>query len=156
MRQFAWLALVAVVGGVTPAVACPDWQKAPSFGEIPLVEGFQPDPFYRNITAGGTYSLQNCFPGQGWSGTVASAPDFDIYYQTSGASTLTIGVSSGYDTMLLINDPNGNWYIDDDSGGNMDPLISIPNAPSGLYDIWIGSFGGGRGLPGQLIITERY
>ena len=155
--RFAVVAItVAAFGSASSALACPDWQKAPSFGQIDLYEGFEPDPYVRNITAGGTYYIANCFSGSGWYGTVASAPDFDIYYQTSGASTLTITVSSGYDTMLLINDPAGNWYIDDDSGGGLDPMISIPNAAPGLYDVWIGSFDGGRGLPGQLIITERF
>ena len=29
----------------------------------------------------------------------------------------------------------------DDSFGDSDPFIVIPNAPSGLYDIWVGTYG---------------
>ena len=88
-------------------------------------------------------------------GTVASAPDFDLYYTSSGNTPLTIYVRSSYDTVLLISDPNGNWWFDDDNGGGHDPLLFFPNAPGGLYNIWIGSFESRSGLPGTLIFTER-
>ena len=33
--------------------------------------------------------------------------------------------------------------------------ITFSNPQAGLYDIWIGAYNGGRGIPGQLVITER-
>ena len=127
----------------------------PAFGHIELYEGFPNDPFTRRITAGGTYGLSWCFNDPSLTGSVASKPDFDLYYRTSGWTQLTIIVDSPYDTMLLVNDPHGNWLFDDDSYGGGNPMIVIPNAPDGLYDIWIGSFDGANGLPGTLYITER-
>ncbi len=155
MLRSCVLAAALAVASVGVAEACPDWQQPPSFGQIDLQEGFPQDPYTRSITAGGTYALANCF-GPEYTGTVARKPDFDIYYNTSGASNLTIYVVSNYDTMLLINDPNGNWLYNDDFGDSLNPSITIQNAPAGLYDVWIGSFDGGRGLPGTLYISELY
>jgi hypothetical protein len=50
--------------------------------------------------------------------------------------------------------PTGQWYYSDDCSGS-NPAITFANPQPGLYDIWIGAYGGGRGLPGQLVITER-
>lgn len=153
-----WVAIPAALAAMlasTAADACPDWQARPSFGRIELVEGFPNDPYSRNITAGGRYGLANCFGNASLRGSVAKKPDFDLYYTSTGASTLTIIVRSNYDTMLLVSDPDGNWLFDDDGGGGRDPMVRIPNAKGGLYDIWIGSFDGARGLPGTLYVTER-
>jgi hypothetical protein len=136
------------------AMACPNWQAAPSFGQISLNAGFLPDPYVRNITAGGRYDLAGCFGSYGWGGSVAARPDFDLYWNGSSAA-LTIAVESGHDTVLLINAPDGQWYYSDDDWGGTNPAITFSNPQQGLYDIWIGAWSGGRGLPGRLIITER-
>ena len=146
------LAAVLAVAA-TGAAACPNWQAAPSFGQIDLNAGFLPDPYVRNITAGGRYDLAGCFGSNGWGGSVAASPDFDLYWNGASAA-LTIGVNSGSDTVLLINAPDGQWYYSDDASGS-NPAITFANPQPGLYDIWIGAYGGGRGLPGQLVITER-
>jgi hypothetical protein len=150
--SFAFIAAMVWAG---VAVACPNWEAPPSFGSIELREGFPNDPYQRRITAGGRYNLSSCLRDNSVSGTVASAPDFDLYYTTSGNTPLTIYVRSSHDTVLLISDPYGNWWFDDDSGGGHDPLIYFPNAANGLYNIWIGSFESRSGLPGTLIFTER-
>ncbi len=146
------LAFAVVAGAAGTAHACPDYQARPAFGQIDLREGFTPDPFRRNITAGGGHSLSNCgFDAIGW---VALAPDFDLYYETSGGSPLTISVESNIDTILLVNDPDGEWWFDDDGGVGEGALIRIANPKSGLYDIWIGTFDRASGIPGRLVITE--
>ena len=148
MKQL--LAAAAIVTALAaPAVACPNWQAAPSFGQIDLYAGFMPDPSVRNITAGGRYDLAGCFNSYGWGGSVASKPDFDLYWSGSSAQ-LTIAVNSGADTVLLINAPDGQWYYSDDPSA-----ITFSNPQQGLYDIWIGAYNGSRGIPGQLVITER-
>lgn len=150
MKTLAAAALAVAASG---AAACPNWQAAPSFGQIELWAGFQPDPYVRNITAGGRYDLAGCsgLPGA-WGGSVASAPDFDLYW--NGASPqLTIAVSSAYDTVLLVQAPDGSRYWEDDVSG-LNPAITFSNPQPGYYGIWVGSWDGGRGLPGQLIITE--
>jgi len=147
-KQF--LAAAAIVAGLAaPALACPNWEASPSFGQIDLNAGFMPDPYVRNITAGGRYDLAGCFNSYGWGGSVASKPDFDLYWNGSSAQ-LTIAVNSNADTVLLINAPDGQWYYSDDPSA-----ITFSNPQAGLYDIWIGAYNGSRGIPGQLVITER-
>ena len=149
---FAAVAAVAAMAAGAVS-ACPNWQAAPSFGQIDLYAGFMPDPYVRNITAGGRYDLAGCFGSYGWGGSVAASPDFDLYWSGNTAA-LTIAVNSYSDTVLLINAPDGQWYYSDDSSGT-NPGITFTNPQQGLYDIWIGAYNGARGIPGQLVITER-
>lgn len=86
MKPVAALAFAATVAAASTAMACPNWQLAPAFGTIQLIEGFPQDPYARSITAGGRYALANCFPGYNFRGSVAQKPDFDVHYSTSGAS----------------------------------------------------------------------
>lgn len=154
-KMLADLAAVAVLGAAAltggSAQACPNWQGAPHFGQISLNAGFQPDPYVRNITAGGSTSIQGC-GGVGWAGYVTTRPDFDLYWNGASAQ-LTIAVVAAADAVLLINAPDGSWYYNDDYRGT-NPAVVIPNPQQGLYDIWIGSYDGSRRNPGQLIITE--
>lgn len=133
------------------AVACPNWQAQPHFGQIELYAGFQPDPYVRNITAGGTQNLSACGLG-GAAGFVTSRPDFDLYWNGNSAQ-LTIAVVAGADAVLLVNAPDGQFYYSDDYRGT-NPAITFVNPQQGLYDIWIGSYDGSRRNPAQLIFTE--
>jgi hypothetical protein len=147
------VALAATLGTVTVAEACPDWQLQPSFGQINLNAGFLPDPFLRSVTAGGGFNLGQC--GFAYPGWVAARPDFDLYYQ-AGSNRLTITIQSATDTILLINDPNGRWLFNDDAPGmGTGASITIQNPPTGLYDIWIGTYNRASGIPATLVITER-
>jgi hypothetical protein len=146
----AMISLSGMVAG-TAAVACPDWEGRPHFGEIQLVAGFQPDPYVLNVTAGGTHRLENC----GFSnatGFVTVRPDFDLYW-TGSTSQLTIAVESAADAILLVNAPDGSWHYFDDYRGTS-PAITFYNPAEGLYDIWIGSYDGSRRNPARLIFTE--
>ncbi|MBN35979.1 MAG: peptidase S1 [Rhodospirillaceae bacterium] len=152
-RTFLTAVFTIMLTGV--ASACPDWELDPAFGSIELNEYFPNDPYTKVIEAGGNHSVSRCFQDNSLSGTVAAAPDFDLYYRTSGSSTLNIYVRSGADTVLLISDPYGEFWFDDDSGGGDDPLITFPNAVDGLYNIWVGSYNRRTGEIGTLVITER-
>ncbi len=146
------LAAIAVAAtlAAAPAWACPDWQGAPHFGQIDLLAGFTPDPYVREITAGGTHDLAGC--GLNAAGYVTTRPDFDLYWNgTSGQ--LTIAVEAGADAVLLINAPDGSWYYSDDYRGT-NPAVTFFNPAEGLYDIWVGSYDGSRRNPARLIITE--
>lgn len=152
MRPFATATAAAILAcAAAPAFACPDWQAAPHFGQIELSEGFAPDPFVKNITAGGTIDLARCMSG-GEAGFVTTRPDFDLYWQGE-AKQLTIAVKALADAVLLVNAPNGEWHYSDDYRGS-DPAIVFYNPEPGLYDIWIGSYDGSRRNPAQLIFTE--
>lgn len=147
-------AAVAVTAFATTAeAACPNYAAAPSFGQISLNAGFLPDPYRRRVTAGGGNNLGTCnaVPGVGW---IAVRPDFDLYY--SGGSRLTIAIESSVDTILLINDPSGQWHFNDDSPAyGLGAGITFTNPQGGLYDIWIGTYNPGSGIPANLVITER-
>jgi hypothetical protein len=100
-------------------------------------------PQSHQVIAGGTENLSNCYdlPGTGW---VALSPDFELNYQQTNKPSreLELRVDSKCDTVILINDPAGNWFHDDDSNGNQDAKIRFTTAPSGIYDVWIGTYDG--------------
>ena len=121
-----------------------------TYGEISLGSGFTPDPYRVDIFSGGTIDATGI--ANGCTGMVARAPDLQLNY-TAGSLPLIFGVLSDFDTTLVINGPNGQWYCDDDSGDGTNPLMSIPSPQSGIYDVYVGAYGGNSGSS-QLYITE--
>lgn len=148
--HLAALAAAIVLAPGTLA-ACPDWQGRPHFGQIDLYAGFMPDPYVRNITAGGTHDLASC--GLDAAGFVTVRPDFDLYWNGSTAQ-VTIAVESYADAVLLVNAPDGSWHYSDDAYGT-NPSVTFYAPQEGLYDIWVGTYDGSRRNPGRLLITER-
>lgn len=146
------IASFALVGAAE--AACPDWQLEPAFGSETLEGGFVPDPHVVDVVTGGEIDLSTCAEAGG-TGWVAAAPDFDLTYEGSGTLTITVVPADDEDTVLLINTPSGTWLFDDDSGFAFNPQVSIPNAESGLYDIWIGTYSEGGGGDAKLMVTER-
>lgn len=122
------------IGGLVP-----DYSLDPTYGRVTLAERFLPDPYSIDVVAGGTIELNM---GECTYGYVANAPDFDLYYETSGSSPLYIYAVSGEDTTLLVNTPAGNWICNDDGYNGNNPLIVIPAGDGGLYDIWVGTYNG--------------
>jgi hypothetical protein len=119
-----------------------------TFGSVKLRAGFTPDPYIKKLVAGGPIRTEK----GGVGAYVANAPDFKLYYE-AGNFPLTIHVESDADTTLLINLPDGTWVADDDSGGNLNPLIRFAKPQSGRYDIWVGTFNKDN-APAVLKITE--
>lgn len=122
----------------------------PTYGDVHLSGGFLPDPHVVELIAGGGVDVAR---GSCTYGRVANAPDVDFYYEGNDRRTLYIFAVSESDTMLLINTPNGTWTCDDDSYGDLDPILVIRNAPSGLYNIWVGTYGTDT-APARLFISE--
>lgn len=150
-RRLLIVATAALLAMALPAAACPNWRGAPHFGQIQLRAGFLPDPYVRNVTAGGTHDLRRCFSGN-HAGFVTVRPDFDLYWN-GRSSRLTIAVESRADTILLVNDPQGRFFYNDDYRG-LNPALIFNNPLPGLYNIWVGSYDGSRRNPARLIITE--
>ncbi|MES2834187.1 MAG: peptidase S1 [Pseudomonadota bacterium] len=117
-----------------------DPTAAPAFGQATLSAGFTPDPYLVDIVAGGDLDASSL--GAGCAGGIASSPDFRVTYR-AGAYPLSFAAISGSDTTLVINGPDGQYHCDDDSGGEGDPFISFTRPQSGVYDIWVGVYGGG-------------
>ena len=140
--------------GNTSSVLVPDEALEPTYGSETLNEGFLPDPYTVDLVARGSIDLDL---GECTYGYVAEAPDFDLYYsgegtevttdylgraiyETSGGSDLYIYALSEEDTMLLVNTPDGIWLCNDDGHYGSHPLIVVPSAAGGLYDIGVGSY----------------
>ena len=60
----------------------------------------------------------------------------------------------GDDTVMVVNDPAGEWWCSDDSFGGFNPTIEFAAALDGVYDIWVGTYVSGQLLPGTLYATE--
>jgi len=128
-------------------------------GEVSLETGFLPDPYTMTINGGGTIdgtklSLDST---PGCIGFVTRSPTISLnWIGPSPLLRIFIVAQSGVDTTLIIHDPAGNWYCNDDSGyGGSDPLIDLTNAATGQYDIWLGGSTSGDNVSATLYITER-
>lgn len=92
------------------------------------------------VIAGGTLDLATCPETQG-AGFVIESPDFSLAYDDLGMGrALEIRVSASCDAVLLVNASTGEWLFNDDANAT-DPALRIENAPSGRYDIWVGTYG---------------
>jgi hypothetical protein len=157
-----WLALL---DGTSPADTSTVSKTAVASGRCPDVSlvgaalTYTSDELFltktHKVVAGGSLDLAQCgaesISGFGY---VEAAADFDLDYlhdPTNG--DLEFRVDSQCDSVLLINDPQGIWYFDDDSNGNQDAKIRLGNPVSGNYDIWIGSLSAG-GCSAQLTLES--
>jgi hypothetical protein len=132
--------------------AAQDYSQEPSFGSVTLSVGFAPDPHSRNLTAGGNIRAETRFSS--CRGSIANAPDYSVYY-TAGSLPLIFSVDSDSDTTLVINGPDTRWYCDDDGADEpLNPLVRFDNPQSGRYDIWVGTYSQGAGVPATLFVSE--
>jgi hypothetical protein len=120
----------------------------PTYGAVKLKAGFTPDPHKADVVAGGNIRTKL----GGVNAWIANPPDFRLFY-TAGRFALTFYVRSRGDTTLLINQPDGTWIADDDSGGNLNPQIRLGRPQSGRYDIYVGTVGRDT-VNATLFITE--
>jgi hypothetical protein len=130
-----------------------DWSLPANFGEGELQAGFLPDPQTLELAAGGDVDVNDAIGGSCW-GYASSAPDFELSYE-AGSYDLYISAMSDTDTTLIVNDPNGNWLCDDDSGGFPNPGLHIENPSSGVYDIWVGTFSPSSDLPDATLFVSE-
>jgi hypothetical protein len=112
-HRLAAIGLAAAALLAAPAaLACPSYNNPTVFGSANIQANFMPDPWVRNVTAGGTVSLQGC--GFSWPGYVVSRPDFRFQYSggsPTGQLTIAIEARSNVDTILLVNAPDGTWHF---------------------------------------------
>lgn len=158
----SWLALLDSGGTADPSTVsksalatgrCPDVSLggtllAYTSGELYLTRTHK-------VMAGGSLDLAQCgaesISGMGY---VEAAPDFELDYTHDPANgDLEFRLDSECDSVLLVNDPLGIWYFDDDSNGNQDAKIRLGNPVSGNYDLWIGSLSA-SGCSAQLTLES--
>lgn len=147
--------LITELAGSSSAPAAsterPDPSETARYGEIVLRSGFRPDPRRVAIRAGGTISASDV--SSGCQGSIARAPDYQVSY-TAGAQPLIFRTQSEQDTTLVISGPRGEWLCDDDSAGDSNAEVLLEKPESGVYDIWVGTYGGGVAAS-TLTVTER-
>jgi hypothetical protein len=148
------------LGLVTAAASAqqrPDISASPNYGTANLASGFEPDPFVAALDAGGDYDASQ-LGVNACVGFIARAPDYRVNW-TAGQTKLPLvfSVLSDADTTLVINDAQGNWICDDDSGnGALNPSITITDPVSGQYDVWVGTFQSGPTQKATLNVSELY
>mgnify|MGYP000365219960 CR=1 FL=1 len=145
------LALVPAALTVTGAQA-QDPSLPATYGENSLVTGFTPDPATVTIDAGGPIDVSTTLGGP-CVGFIADAPDLRLFYEAGDTYPLIFSVESEADTTLVINDPDGEWWCNDDAVG-LDPEIFFDLPLSGQYDIWIGTFSPDSFPEATLYVTE--
>jgi len=149
-RVYRLVAVAVVVALCVGPATTQDPSLKPTYGEVTLKAGFEPDPHKVKVEAGGPIET-NLGGVKAW---VAKEPDYRLNY-TAGKFILTIHASSKEDTTLLIRTPDGKWVANDDGENNgLDPLIRFEKPQSGKYDIWVGTFNKGGTPPAKLYITE--
>lgn len=134
----------------------PNFSLDPAYGGIDLVSGFTPDPHVVAIQAGG--ALDASALGGTCRGFVAEAPDYRVNWTAgSGELPLIFSVESEADTVLVINDAQGNWVCDDDGGNEgFNPAITFTNPVGGQYDVWVGTYSQGPLEGSELNVSELY
>ena len=130
--------------------AMPDASLRATYGEVSLRNGFTPDPHRIGLTAGGSVPASNV--SSSCSGSIAVAPDYQVTY-TAGSFPLVFRSQSSTDTTLVINGPDGQWSCNDDGWNNNNAEIRFDKPMSGVYDVWVGVYGGGTARA-DLLVTE--
>lgn len=136
----------------TAVAGAPDIAAPPIYGTLNLVNGFSPDPTTVALQAGGPDDASLLGP-ECWGYINNAAPDVDLNYTAGGGLPLNIYVSSDSDTTLVINQPDGSWVCNDDYD-NVNPMVSLANPQSGLYNIWVGNWDGSGIVDATLNVSE--
>ncbi|MDO5657485.1 MAG: hypothetical protein Q4G36_04060 [Paracoccus sp. (in: a-proteobacteria)] len=135
--------ILALGFGAAPAQAqsdgCLDWQAEP----YNVLRYSSEDLWTERLVefmAGGSQDVMNCEDLYA-SGYYSSRPDFAFYYDAEDRGRMVrIKVTSDCDTTLVVNDAAGRWHYNDDDEG-LNPALRFDNAGTGLYHIWMGTYG---------------
>lgn len=123
------------------------------YGDHTLVAGFLPDPYTVSLIAGGPLEAAEAVDDWSCSGYLTEAPSVELNYDGSGPLHVYMESEEGADTTLAVNAPDGSWHCDDDGGAGFDAGLTFETGTSGIYDIYVGTFGGEE-APALLNISE--
>jgi serine protease Do len=126
----------------------------PNYGAQSIAPGFTPDPIQVAVVSGGTLNVSSMGLGPACVGFATSNPDFNFTLTGTSAFLRVFVNGASQDTTLIVNAANGSWLCNDDSNGGTSPMIDIPNAGPGLYNVWVGSYAAGANAQATLNITE--
>ena len=153
MKKTALIAFLVVTLSVAAFAELPDVFGEP-LHEVELEEGFVPDPYEHDMAAGGGTMFDaeadlgdDYFAREGDVVSPAgyiygSGPDVRFFYDASQGASIYFAFEAedGGDTFIVVNDPDGDWWVVDDSDFGLDPAFGIEGAPAGQYDIWVGTW----------------
>ncbi len=123
----------------TPAIAAACPVVAVGAQEISLDTATLAAGYGVDVIAGGDIDLSTCGYEAGY---VIESPDFSFNLSgIVGPVNLTVS-SPNCDSMLLVNAPDGSWYWDDDSAGDLLPALAVDVAADGRLDVWVGTYDG--------------
>ncbi len=137
-----------------PAGQCPTYQL---YGQQVNVTGqilYSPQSY--QVQAGGNMNISSC--NVGGRGYANAAPHYSFNLSgMDGYGRLEIEVSASCDTTLLVNTPTAQWMFDDDSNGNLQPLLNVPSGGqlNGRLDVWVGTYNGSS-CPATLELETWY
>ncbi len=143
MKLFLRAAAAACLIGLaaTPALAQSlNPGASGTYGQVRLRTGFQPDPHSVTVQAGGPLDAATAI-NDSCVGSIAARPDYSVRYRAGDTLPLIFSVTSDVDTTLVVRGPDGSYSCDDDSAGNLDPLVRYDAPRSGRYQVWVGRFG---------------
>ena len=136
------LAAVAILLGTAGvAAACPAWQNG-GFSSFYTTGSDLYLPNNYNVVAGGNVSLRNC----NWNHTGFLTSPSTVQFRIDGLEQygrIQFRAVSNCDTVLFIYDSRGEPWFDDDGLGNFNPELTMLNPASGIYNVWVGTYGGG-------------
>ncbi len=121
-----------------PAMACPDPLAVPAVQQaLTGRDLWSPDVFH--LGAGGDRPLWPC--GFGRQGFVRTAPDVGLLLTGMARyDRLHLRANARCDTVLLLRDPRGRWFFDDDSGTGRTASLSLDDPQDGSYRVWVGTY----------------
>jgi hypothetical protein len=132
-----------------------DFTLSPINGSISLAGGFTPDPSVISVRAGGSFEASNA--SSSCNGYVTDAPTYSLSFEP-GSLGLSIYVNSDVDTTLLVNDPSGDWFCNDDHDDldNLNSGLYFSDPESGRYDIWVGVYSEGSANSNAMLAISEY
>ena len=149
-RTSAFAIALAFAAGAGHAQACPQWQAGGQQISTDAETAWAPQSYA--ASAGGTLNLASCgeVPGVGY---ITQNPTFSLSYDERGRGyDLDFRIDAqNCDTVLLVNDATAQWHYNDDADGALTSRLRLPAAPSGRYDIWVGTYGQ-QNCPATLVV----
>lgn len=133
----------------TPAPApqqvagCPDPNATGPQIATTGAELYSPDTYF--VSVGGSTDVTNCGLPIFATGNFEATPSYSFFVtEMQEHDRIEIEGTSECDMVLLVRTPTGQWLFDDDSNGNLDPLINVTGVRGieGRLDVWVGSYSG--------------
>lgn len=128
------------------------------FGSYPISAGFAPDPYrISGIIGGGEVEAARRNLGPNCVGFIGIVPDVRVSLGTFLPFMRIIFISDTIttDTAMVIRDPSGNFWCNNNSFGIFNPSLDFENAVPGDYTVWISGFTPNSPVYGDLYVTTN-